>query len=507
MASPPIDLLIVGAGPVGLAVALGAIYRGANAKRILIVDQARELRKAGKSLSLLPNAYRALLSVAPGMKERLKPYLRTPNLERARSCSVNAEGTTVSTLWLKERFASLFWWELQRLLLQALPDKEILVLNHQLVDVIHEEGTGLVCAEFVVDRQRENRFKNWEGDNDEAPAWEEGVYEPDEARYERYFVNSTTEGSISSRHSPNVQGTPGRVKCRAKVMVGADGINSVVRRCIYRDSGEGWEQYAKALYSGVLRIGLGGSVGISEEHDQQLQEVCSRNSELVSLIANEDELCYESLHIMVLRLPERDKTTFQWLFFFYICIDEDIVKNGSREEIMDIISDKTLNTGHSKMIVDVCQRFIDNGVDYAIRSFYGVPAVHPPPYEALSTTETMDYPSEFRRPWYYRRIVLAGDSAHAMPPLQAQGTAMGLEDALELLVRLEQSGIWSELASEVPGEELLRKVFEGYFIARLERVCEVQRVTMNRPSDYREELAEFSEKVWGFVPPDFGRFT
>ena len=52
------DVLIVGAGPVGLATAIGLYKRGID--NILVIDQTHSFRKVGQAVDLLPNGLKAL---------------------------------------------------------------------------------------------------------------------------------------------------------------------------------------------------------------------------------------------------------------------------------------------------------------------------------------------------------------------------------------------------------------------------------------------------------------
>ncbi|MDJ0690172.1 MAG: FAD-dependent oxidoreductase [Xenococcaceae cyanobacterium MO_188.B32] len=52
------DVLIVGAGPVGLATAIALRQRGIN--NILVIDRARSFRQVGQGIDILPNGLKAL---------------------------------------------------------------------------------------------------------------------------------------------------------------------------------------------------------------------------------------------------------------------------------------------------------------------------------------------------------------------------------------------------------------------------------------------------------------
>lgn len=64
------DVVIVGAGPVGLATAVGLHKRGID--NILVVDQARAFRQVGQIVDLLPNGLKALKYVDPKAYEAVK---------------------------------------------------------------------------------------------------------------------------------------------------------------------------------------------------------------------------------------------------------------------------------------------------------------------------------------------------------------------------------------------------------------------------------------------------
>ena len=66
---PLYDVLIIGAGPVGLATAIGLQQRGIN--NILVVDQTREFRPVGQVVDLLPNGLRALRAIAESAYEAM----------------------------------------------------------------------------------------------------------------------------------------------------------------------------------------------------------------------------------------------------------------------------------------------------------------------------------------------------------------------------------------------------------------------------------------------------
>ncbi|MGA9378590.1 MAG: FAD-dependent oxidoreductase, partial [Phormidium sp.] len=56
------DVVIVGAGPIGLATAIGLRQRGME--NILVIDRTRAFRQVGQVIDLLPNGLTALKYLA-----------------------------------------------------------------------------------------------------------------------------------------------------------------------------------------------------------------------------------------------------------------------------------------------------------------------------------------------------------------------------------------------------------------------------------------------------------
>lgn len=227
---PPIDLLIIGAGPVGLATAVGAYHRGA--RNILVVEQAEALRPVGQGVDIVNNGLQALHYLHPPLTELILPFRRYPQPGKVVKRNVSAKGHHLGVIDAYKRGgrATILWWQLQQLLLSCLPEG-VLILDHQLVNIVQEDEFAV--AEFVKGKVRENRFRNWDEGN---------IGEHDLTR-ELPGTNDRFE-EVGREHNG-----ASRVRCRARVVVGADGINSVARRCLYRDVVDG-EGYATAEFTG-----------------------------------------------------------------------------------------------------------------------------------------------------------------------------------------------------------------------------------------------------------------
>jgi len=64
------DVLIVGAGPVGLATAIALRQQGIE--NILVIDQARSFRPVGQVVDILPNGLKALKCISEDAYQEIK---------------------------------------------------------------------------------------------------------------------------------------------------------------------------------------------------------------------------------------------------------------------------------------------------------------------------------------------------------------------------------------------------------------------------------------------------
>ncbi|HEY9771813.1 MAG TPA: FAD-dependent oxidoreductase [Coleofasciculaceae cyanobacterium] len=80
------DVLIVGAGPVGLATAIALLQRGID--NILIIDQTRSFRQTGQVVDILPNGLKALKYINEDAYQQIK----TTGLEFIQARRHNSEG-------------------------------------------------------------------------------------------------------------------------------------------------------------------------------------------------------------------------------------------------------------------------------------------------------------------------------------------------------------------------------------------------------------------------------
>ena len=473
---PLLDLLVIGAGPAGLSVAIAAKHRGA--RRVLVVEQASALREVGQGINLQPNAMRALHGISPTTHENFKRYLPKPKVISNITATVTPSGDIIREVKRSPRSAqtaSAMWWQVQRSLIDSMPGTGFLLLNHKLADLKHSDD--YVTAHFVVGDTVKNPFKNWQDNNAKNNSAIEDLFLSQEDALEQYF-------DVIGEQDQKMM-----VSCRAKLVVGADGINSVARACIYRDSGVGWEKFAKPVYSGYVSLAAVGIPQFSDEFSKEdLHELYTKyfqHAPIGTIACSKQSPA--SVRLLIARMG-RDESVPLYVGVT-VETDESAIQTKSHSELAQMGFEKALEFGVEPALRKLFDAIAKNKAIVCL-PFYVVPAAHErscqPRYMNM---DTMDYPEGFNRPWHHGRVVLVGDAVHAGPNFFAQGAGLAIEDALNLAMRLEAIGMWDDVSADVSEEELA-DVFEQYRLSRLERVSVHQESMLNLPSEYNVEERE-----------------
>ncbi|NES64420.1 MAG: FAD-dependent monooxygenase, partial [Okeania sp. SIO2D1] len=326
--SPKIDydVAIVGAGPVGLATALGLRQRGIE--NIIVLDQTRAFRKVGQGVDLLPNGLKAVKYIDNQAYENIKetgqkfnnppqPNSETESKKNQPSpewTTRNVNGEKIRSFVLKydewfdkygEGRVSISWYNLQTQLRMLLPSDR-LKINHRCVNVVAEPELKCVRADFISNQGVEaNPYSHWENkqQDDQTSA-----------------VNS----------SPLPQSEI--ISIRAKLLIAADGINSTVRQVIYKDSS--YSAYRKPEYSGIAAISSGGAIEIPETLSQEIQEQFLQNSRIVSIV--NDQISKDSIINETTEMILFSRQPGQFGYLIHAALPLELLAEKSGKELINI---------------------------------------------------------------------------------------------------------------------------------------------------------------------------
>lgn len=129
---------IIGAGPGGLAAAIALRSQGIN---VQLYEKAQEFRPAGTGLGLAPNGLNCLDAIAPGIVETLK----SSGCEVHHTVLKNIQGETIranATKYLEQYgqpLLTIWWYRLQQVLASRLPS-DIIHLNHRCIGFEQDEN-------------------------------------------------------------------------------------------------------------------------------------------------------------------------------------------------------------------------------------------------------------------------------------------------------------------------------------------------------------------------------
>ncbi|MBD2412813.1 FAD-binding monooxygenase [Nostoc calcicola FACHB-389] len=129
---------IVGAGPGGLATAIALQNQGID---VQVYEKAQEFRPAGTGLGLAPNGLNALDAIAPGIVETLK----SSGCQVNHTVLKNIQGETIranQTKYLEQYgqpLLTVWWYRLQQVLASRLPS-DIIHLNHRCIGFDQDEN-------------------------------------------------------------------------------------------------------------------------------------------------------------------------------------------------------------------------------------------------------------------------------------------------------------------------------------------------------------------------------
>lgn len=464
---PVYDVLIVGAGPVGLATAIALRKRGIN--NILVIDQTRDFRRVGQSIDLLPNGLKAIKYIDSDAYQQVKEtafkLLPTPSKNNASSSETSSKPVPSKRIWnyknlqgqitlslpldfdswcsrYGEGRLSLPWYDLQTTLRSLLPP-EIVRADCCCINLQPEKGWVQIDT-VAKTAMPANPFAHWE---------------------------KTSAQLYSSLPDGNSQALS-KEMFAAKLVVGADGINSTIRQLLYSETD--LKEWAKPQYSGFAAIGCLSIDSVPNLLIEELEANYLEGERVVTI--NSDISPKNSAELPEIRLIILRQSTNSVTYLLHAPLSLDLLLNKSPEEIINLA-------------IDVVEK-----------------ACFPPVFTkliGLSTPEKLIYRPYYIQPanipvnsqpiWSRGRVVLVGDAAHAMPPFTAQGANQGLEDAA-LIATLITNIVQENRCSD---EEAVANAFQKYEEIRRPFMEKMQALTMKNNHRSPQEYDNYAEIVFG----------
>jgi len=439
------DVVIVGAGPVGLATAIGLRKRGID--NILVIDQTRAFRQVGQVVDLLPNGLKALKYVDSNAYKAVTTASHEsvidskPPKVSQEWVSRNFQGQRVQSIslsfdiWLNdygEGRVSISWYNLQTALRQLLSEDQVKP-NHRCINFVDESENKSVRLDCVSSANVEaNPYAYWD---------------------ESQNLESTSQASTKS--------------FRAKLIVAADGINSMVRRILYADISN--QAFAKPEYSGFAGIYCQGVPDIPKELRSQIEEKFFAGSPIVT-VANYDLIDHafsESPRILLVNRKE---------IGYLLHLSIPLLQDKSGRDLLDLV------------LLELEKANYPNTLKELVRLSPPENVLHRPYYLHPAAICDRNLPA-----WSRGRVVLVGDAAHGMPPFMAQGANQGLEDAMvitTLITNIAKKNNWDD-------HEAIASAFEKYERLRRPWIEYIQQATLTQfPNSSDQARQEYNQKVF-----------
>ena len=469
------DVVVVGAGPIGLATAIGLRQRGIE--NILVIDQTRGFRQVGQVLDILPNGLKALKYLAlPAYEEVKKNGIGFSNPQQSKDgenigitqeqkspkiapawVTKNLQGQVIrSTLlgydhWCEnygEGRVSTSWYNLQTTLRNLLPQHQVKA-NHRCINVVDEPENGCVRIDCVSDTNIEaNPYAYW-------------------ADGQKSEETQQPNSDVSSQQLETKS-------LRAKLIVAADGINSTVRWLLYTDSPN--HDFAQPEYSGFAAISCREITEIPKELQTHIEEKFFHESVVVTISNDEVDGNYNYVENPRMILFHRPSGQIGYMIHLALPLESLQGKSGS--SLIDLAVEELEKAGFP----DALQQLVGLSTPANIQQR---------PYYIHHAT-LANYP-QIPPPWSAGRVVLVGDAAHGMPPFMAQGVNQGFEDALAvatLIANIAEENNWDN-------KQAIATAFEKYEHLRRPLMAYIQEATLTRfPNSSGKELQKYNQRVY-----------
>jgi len=449
------DVVIVGAGPIGLATAIGLYKRGIE--NILVIDQTRAFRQVGQVLDLLPNGLKALKCLDVNAYTAVKQntlfnqqnFTQTPPVWSLK----NFQGELIHSISLSfdywfQKYAegrvSIFWYELQTILRNVL-SSELVKPNHRCINVIDEPELNCVRIDCVSDTSV--------GSNPYA-----------------YWV----ENHNSDENVDTISPTLATTSFRAKLIIGADGINSTVRQIIYQNSPN--IAFAKPEYSGFAAISCRGITDLPQELQTEIETRFLHDSRIVTIKNDQPSPNSDFQNKLRMILFCRNG---EFAYILHLPISLESLHGKTETDLLNLARQEIEKAGFPDSLKQLVN--LSPPANMEQRAYY----IHRVTNKSNNST--------IQPAWNKQRVVLIGDAAHGMPPFMAQGANQGLEDALtitNLIAKIAKNNDWDNLpviAEAFANYENLRRPFMEY----------IQSATLTGfPHSSLQQWDDYNQKVY-----------
>ena len=448
------DVLIIGAGPVGLAMAVALQERGIES--IQVIEQTRAFRRVGQGVDLLPNGLQALRKASPQVRDTLvEAFFKSPlgasmSTGKCQWIRRNLAGEIRRTVNLNfddwvDRFGegriSVSWFDLQSTLRAAIDPSKIWI-NCRCTEITQENNQVLAQCQgssFVPD----NPYAHWD---ESAPSGDKPSAVPG-------LQVSITGETIA-----------------AKLIIAADGINSTVRQQVFQETP--FMDYVSPDYSGWAAIGAPRPFPVPPAIVDSLSQGYFHDQAIVTLSTEtlpEDSSLEASPRIV---LVKREGNQIFFLLHFPWPLE-----NNSSPDTLALIKSGLDALAAADFPESVLQVVRAADPEHCISRLY---YQHPVQTESGSS------------PWSQDRIVLVGDAAHGMPPFIAQGTNQGFEDVAQLAPAIAQLINQGQLDNP----DAVQAVFNQYEQVRKPRMAQVQKATLESDDWDQNQWDTFTEWLY-----------
>ncbi|NER29306.1 MAG: FAD-dependent monooxygenase [Symploca sp. SIO1C4] len=484
------DVVVVGAGPVGLATAIGLYRRGID--NLLVIDQTRSFRKVGQGLSLLPNGLKAIKYLDFQAYEQVKKtgnILFNPNSLNQQKTSdrttqrpkntnpsfewvqKNCQGQRLDSTpldynyWLQkcgEGRLSISWYDLQTTLRHILP-QDLVKPNHRCINVINEPESGCVRIDCVSNKAAEaNPYAHW-----------------------------TEVASDNNQQTANVESFPQQLQTkslRAKLVIAADGINSTVRKILYANSP--YHAFAQPEYSGFAAIGCREISEVPNALSTELEAKFFEGSPILTVF--DDQVLADSKSVGNPSMILFRRSSGQMGYVLHTPLPLENLNDKSGGLLVELALQELEKANFPNSIRELVR--ISPSVNMLQRPYYIHRAIISDsiPFPSTANLNSGDYTGKIEPAWGNNRVVLIGDAAHGMPPFMGQGANQGLEDAgvlTTLVTNLAQENNWDNMP-------VIAEAFEKYERLRRPIMESIQEATLRQSDWYQKEWQEYQQKVY-----------